>query len=642
MRLKFINRLIGYLRNNIIFVLLFLGMLFVEIYIFNNQFIVSKLFGLPEIVFDLSENENNFDGFIYINGKLIAENHDPNITIDNIDKWIKFINVSCTNTDPEAISQIFYRKDDEGWAEENSVKFYLNNSETTVSLPTIRKTTGLRLDLTNKQGDILVCDGITLNPKGQINFRPVRTILFLVIIIGLLFGGKVIPSQFSYATWNLLISNGRWFFIILLIYINLRYPLTITYDSAHYLWLADLIRTRDFASWDPFRTALFPLKIHLSLSHFGYSQIALLLPMIVSQFFLFIVGSQIAQNVLKATQKNIKIIINLSVFLFISLDPTIVGYFHTLLTEYAVAFIAMISCYLALNIYHTPIFSKKFYLLTSLVLILTVISWHIKQPYIGAALYPFLISITLIVIRDYSLKILSFGLISVVTVIIVVFASNTAWNSFLERQNNPMVEERIISEFLDTTVEVRTTTLEENFTDFIHYHLHLYLRSINLIPHPTLDSGQSISLLQGFQNDLIAHRMFKNRGISNMYYQDPFLDQYSRYFISTYNPPKLINPVFLARLKASHFLFTISYLLIPFVFIIALVYWFKNMSSFSLTILILSGTSLFNAIAHLLVWPIDRYLFLGYPLNLLIILIMVFFSISRMLKENNVSTLSSD
>jgi hypothetical protein len=82
-----------------------------------------------------------------------------------------------------------------------------------------------------------------------------------------------------------------------------------------------------------------------------------------------------------------------------------------------------------------------------------------------------------------------------------------------------------------------------------------------------------------------------------------------------------LNNFFQSRINSSNFLFTATYLFLPLIMLIFFIRWIRKKSLYNSGFLILGGTSLFNAIAHLLGSPIDRYLFMGYPLNLLILVV---------------------
>ncbi len=620
-----------YLKRNILFVILIIVLLFLEIFVFNHHFFVDNFHGLNEQHFGV--DDGSAYGFIIDDGKLIAEHENPNITLHNINQRIRYISISCTNANPDALSQIFFRGEEDLWTDQNSVVFPLVQPITTISLPRTQRITSLRLDLTNTEGDILTCERFTINPQSSLNFSFIRFGLVLLCVLGLIFGEKIIPQSFSSTIWTYLIKDYIWIFIILLVLINYSLPVTIAFDSGHYLWLADLIITGEWASWDPFRTIGFPLLVAASLGVFGYNQNALLLPMILAHIILFIFCCHIVLRLFNIRKKFIRVSIIGIIFIFIALDPTVIGFFHTLLTEYFVATIAVTSSFFALQIYKSPLFSKRFYAFSTFFLVIAPFSWHIKQPYIGAALFPFLIVCLLLIIRECSWKTTIFGIITNISILIIVLISTSGWNSFLENQGNPLDDERLISTLFERTVSSQTTSIEITPSNFLSDQLSNYFTIINFEPRPSPEIETKYALTYGFQNDLIAHRMFTNRGKSNLFYHHPPFDQYTRFFYEIYSPPRLIYFISLVRLRLSHFLFTTTNLLLPIFLLGAFLFWIRKKNPISTALLILGGTSFLNIIAHLLIWPIDRYLFLGYPLNLLSLIIIGMLSGQKYIKQ---------
>jgi hypothetical protein len=619
------------LQRNFIFIIIFLMIIFLEVFGFNHSFFVNTLFNLKEQEYTID------DGTLYglkdKNGYLIAEHNDPNITYRQIDKFVKDINLKCINSDPDAISQIYYRKEDRDFTEENSIIFSLPTPETTVSLPRIIKVTSLRFDLTNIEGDTVSCQSITINPKMPFNLSYLRLVLLIMSIIGLIFGERILSPAISKKIWALFINNGIWIFVLFIILIDFAYPVTIAFDSAHYLWLAELIKQGEWALWDPIRYPGFPLKIFLSLSVFGYRQDALLIPMILAHVLLFIFCCQIAIEVFKPKNNNFRLLIFFVIFLFIGLDPTVVGYFHTLLTEYIVAMIATISCFVALRLFSTPLFTKRFYVLSSYFLLMVPISWHLKQPYIGAALFPIIIVSFLIILKKYSWKLLVYALATNILIFILVFSSTYAWNSFIASQGNPMKENRQLSTFAERSISRKVDEAKSDFLDMIKRQIERYFASTNF--RRRISSGEmgEYNLTKGFQNRVIAHSMFLNPGQSNLLYQFPFYDPYTRHFKDFYSPPMWINNLFQSRVTLSNFLFITSYLLLPFYLVALFILWLRNKNLFNTALLILGGTAFLNVIAHLLLNPIDRYLFLGYPLVLLSIVILCIQGSSVVIKK---------
>ena len=618
---------VTFFKRNILLIVLLFTVITLEININNQKFFVTRFQRLQEHHYAV--NEGTLFGFKQVNEQLISEHNDPHVTIRNIDDRIRYVTIQCTNPNPNALSQIFYRKVDEDWAEENSITFHLAYPETTVSLPRTINVTSLRLDLTNREGDVLSCQGLILNPKVEFDLSVARFAFIALLVLGMTFSKKFIPDHFSEMVWARIINDGVWLFILLIILINLAYPITVTYDSAHYLWLADLIRTGDWASWDPIRYPGFPLHIFLSLNIFGYNQEALLYPMILAHVLLFIFSCQIVFDVFKFNKGKERFLISFFIFLFIAMDTTILGYFHTLLTEYLSAIIAVISCSIAIKLYQSSLFSRRFYFLSSFFVIMVPVAWHYKQPYIGASFFPLLIISFLIFLRQISFKTLAYVLVVNLAVGILVILSTLAWNTFLQANGNPMPQHRRlltklevkITDQADITTDGPGYYLQEKFDEYLaisNYYV-FHFRSRSVIKNPVIGRGN--------ENTMIAHRMFTNIGQSNLYFFSPELKQFTTFMETTYNPPIWLNTLFQVRIKFSHVLFTLTNLALPIITLLALILWIKEKSTLNTNLLLLSSASLINIFAHIfLIIPNDRYQFWGYVLNLVILtIILVYF-----------------
>jgi hypothetical protein len=333
-------------------------------------------------------------------------------------------------------------------------------------------------------------------------------------------------------------------------------------------------------------------------------------------------------DVFKFNKGKERFLISTFIFLFIAMDTTILGYFHTLLTEYLSATIAVISCSMAIKLYQSSLFSRRFYLFSSFFVIMVPIAWHLKQPYIGASFFPLLIVSLLIFLRQLSLKTLAYVLVVNLVVGIIAILSTLAWNSFLQANGNPMSQHRRLTTMLEEKINDQTAIskdspvfyLQEKFDEYLafsnYYVFNFRTRSVN--KNPVIGRGN--------ENMMIANRMYTNTGQSNLYFYSPRLKPYTTFLQTTYSPPLWLNTLFQARLKLSHTLFTLTNLILPIFTVIALILWIKHQSILNTSLLLLSASSLMNIIAHLfLIIPNDRYQFWGYIYNLLILTIIIIY-----------------
>ena len=89
-----------------------------------------------------------------------------------------------------------------------------------------------------------------------------------------------------------------------------------------------------------------------------------------------------------------------------------------------------------------------------------------------------------------------------------------------------------------------------------------------------------------------------------------------------YDPPVWINHLEQGMQKKSNFFFTATFLLLPITVLFSAVMFIRNRRDIYAFILISAGASFLNALVWAIMIPVDRYLFWGYPLNLLVWLIM--------------------
>jgi len=610
-------------KNKFLLVIFFVSIFFIETLFFNSEFIRFNYNNLETQ--HLKIEDGILNGFKIIDGRLVSINDDPNITLSSLDLKVGYLSIYCTNPNPEAIAQIYFQGGGRVFSEDNTIRFSLSSPATDLKVPELQDVTSIRLDLTNYQGDSISCQEFILNPEVKFNFLRL-TILF-IISGGLLIGfNKLNPTLQEKIKTNLL-DNSIWMLMVLIIIIDLVYPITITWDSGHYLWLADVIKHSNWENWDPVRYVIFPLFLFISQKFLGSNQNALLIPMIISHLLLFVTSYFIAVELFQITNKFQRFKILLFIFFFIALDATVVGYFHIVLTEYVAATIAVISCYAAFRLYKSSLQSKSFYLWAIYFLIMVPLSWHIKQPYIGAAYFPFIVSFLLIILREFSWKTFAYGLTLNLIIIAIVYFSTLTWNSFLISQDNPMNSDRLVSTKLDDRLTMKVETIEGSPIIFGKDLIKRYIASTNLFPydHPNRTLIYKPCLICGFQNKVVGQRMYYSKqSMTNIFYSRMF-DQFTNHFETEYNPPEWLNNIFQTTAKFSNFLYTFTNLLIPIFVVVIFLLWNKRKNVINAMLLILAGTSLLNSLSHLIVLgsTLDRYLFMGHPLNLLILVILV-------------------
>lgn len=609
--------------NYVPLVFLVVLILSLEFISFNKYYLENKVGNLKERTFEVEDG--SLFGFKFVDGELISENRDPNITFSGVDQPVKSLEIDCSNSNPDSSGQIFYSENGGRFSEEKSFRFSLESAEPIVVFPETIDVDSLRLDLTGTKGDALECQGFTLNPRIPYQFSWFRTGIYLLLIFAFVLCEKYIHPTTKEKLTKGLYKSSFWIFGTLLAIIDLAYGVMITYDSAHFLWLANLIKLGQWDSWDLIRNIGYPLQIFLSQAIFGYNQNGILIPMIIFHILLFVLSCKFVYEVIRTEDAKIRFLIALFIFFIIALNPTILGFYHVVLTEYVVATMAMFSCLVAIKLYQAPLFSKRFYLLFAFFLAMVPIAWHLKQPYVGAAYFPFFVVCGLIIFRKFTKKTIIFGALANIVLLALVLGSSTAWNYFLVSKGNPMKEERQFSSWLNRELNSQKTEIQDNKTSFVNELVIEYLVSSNYfyLDKTNLVIVKEPSVTRASQNGLIAQRIF-NPGLANILGTAPYTD-YALYLETNFNPPIWLNRLFQFNIEISNFLFTISYLILPLLVVLLLIRWFKTKGLMAAALLTATASSLLNVLIHLFAGAnaIDRYLFLGYPLNLIVITILI-------------------
>lgn len=618
--MRFINRWV-HNKNEVyisLMVILIITVLSLGIFVHNPFFVQYITSGVKEVAYPISAM--NADGYDFDGKKVTAVTQGALLSYDGINRSVSRIQVNCINepTDSDAISSLSYSTVASPTTFTN-LPFSIITDDAMLDLQTPVSVANIELSLTNKINDSIICENIVLNPAPRFHLTVGRAALYIGIIL-------LASIALSMCTENTLtklgVSLGRyshWVFVGVLALIDFLYPIIVTWDSGHYLWLADMFRTGELANWDPIRNAAYPFSLFLTGSFFGQNQNAYLIPMIVAHCVFYLLCCEILYRVIKLEGVR-RLWVSFAVFLVIALDPTVVGYYHTLLTEYVASLVAVLSCLMAFDFYSSEVGSAKFYKTIVYFCIFVPIMWHVKQPYIGVALFPFLIASTLKVImyRRKKLTLLVIG--AYVLLALLTISSQAAWNSILKNAGNRMDETRRLSSMTDSSLRKQISLIQQSPIDYLIYLKNHYLAGANLF---LVTSGMSdnnivteLSFVRGFENDSIGHRIFNlDIDTSNLFYAPPYT-QYTTSLKFTGLTSEPINAYLKSRTDFSDFFFTAGYLLLPGYLLIKSVNWLRKKTPLNGFILILLGTAFLNASAHSTFHWLDRYYFYGYPLIL--------------------------
>lgn len=222
-------------------------------------------------------------------------------------------------------------------------------------------------------------------------------------------------------------------FLLLTIY-YLSFTMSIFWDTGHYMSYVEILeRKAPFSTWDIVRGPIFPLIIYFSNILFGKTTQGI----IILSFLFYLIMLYGTKKILdKALEKKEKYIY-ITIFLFIIINPLIFGYYHTLLTEFVAMTLSVIMCYLSWKWLDIDFKESKrnFILIAVFFVIMSIISWHLKQPYVSVSLFPIGIATLISIIKNRSLRNIVERISVFVICLIGVVASIVCWNKILVSKN---------------------------------------------------------------------------------------------------------------------------------------------------------------------------------------------------------------
>ena len=241
---------------------------------------------------------------------------------------------------------------------------------------------------------------------------------------------------------------------ILCTVIFFSYNPIIAYDTGHYLWLTDMLKVKGaFSNWDIARGIGFPLIIFITNMIFGESYISLLITMYIFYIVMCIVAFLIYREFINTDEKLKlweKILIIGGFLVLVAFNPIIFGFYHALLTEFPTMTMAILICYMSWKwIYVKFNDNKKKYISYSIIFaVLSAYMYQLKQPYVGAIVFPIIVAMIISIIKDNKLKNIIARVTTVATCFLAIIISIVAWKGILLWNNVNMNYERSSSGFL--------------------------------------------------------------------------------------------------------------------------------------------------------------------------------------------------
>lgn len=242
-------------------------------------------------------------------------------------------------------------------------------------------------------------------------------------------------------------------FCIFITVIFFTYQVVITVDTSHYLWLTSLLRKGgDFSTWDVARGPVFPMLIRTLDIIFGHNTNGLLAGMFIFYILMLVGCYLIYKDTIKNEEcfnKKVKYILIFLFLLVVPFNPMVIGYYHTLLTEFVAMTLSIIGCYLAwkwmdINFKENKM---KYSIYTMILAILTATAWQLKQPYVTTILFPIIIASIISFIRNANFKNFLQRLTTLIVCVIMLVVSIKIWNVILKKNNVTIKENRTSAGF---------------------------------------------------------------------------------------------------------------------------------------------------------------------------------------------------
>ena len=247
--------------------------------------------------------------------------------------------------------------------------------------------------------------------------------------------------------------------LIFFTYLYFQINLLVTYDGAYYhSYLGYFNGLYPFSNWDAVRGPGFPLILLIIIKLFGDTGFGVLFGLYLFEISFIILSYYVIKRVLNENNYDVPNYIKVLFILLIILNPYIVGYSHSLLTESIIPLFYILVGIICLNIYKLKYKDdkNKYLIESTLLCLLSVIIYLIKQPYAPAAWMAIFITAILSGIYFKSIRVFfSKSLIFVIAIVMTIVSVN-GWNLFLKA--NGKIDEKT------------TTGLISGFTNGMPYH----------------------------------------------------------------------------------------------------------------------------------------------------------------------------
>lgn len=287
----------------------------------------------------------------------------------------------------------------------------------------------------------------------------------------------------------------------------------ISPDSSLYYNLSNIVnRQTSFSYWNEVRGFTLPVLIAIITTLFGNNILGINTGLLLSYLLLIFVNLKILSITLTKSNKSVKIISYTTFILFFTLNPLIIGYSHTLLTEaFAPLFISLVILFSWLFIYSD---SKKTGIYYISIILLNILMWFLKEPYFPICFISVIISTIFVIIRKPKSKHEKIKVTLPILTLVCLIFSIFIWQNILEKKH--VSDESKNQSFL-------ATSILDGLTNFRHINENINEEYINKNKHlSNSDKQKLINILKDndkkYKNFILLEKLnIKGDTIGNEY-----------------------------------------------------------------------------------------------------------------------------
>lgn len=223
------------------------------------------------------------------------------------------------------------------------------------------------------------------------------------------------------------------FLSILFTYIYFSFLPTIVADSVGYYSYMDILRgERSISAWNYLRGPVFPIILYIIFIIFGDNPIGFLFGTLFFGVLCILLIFRLFKlsSIVKKNESYIFVVISTLVLLVF--NPLVIGFYHTMLTEFVACTFTVVTIYLSfkwVDLTVQKVWSALLFIV--LLCILGITMWFLKQPYLFCVIIPMFLSFVLSIISRNNIATLFYKFLTIIVVLLSVSSAAKSWHYFL-------------------------------------------------------------------------------------------------------------------------------------------------------------------------------------------------------------------